>query len=81
MEKEHFDYDGWIQKGKVRISDLQSGKTFTLTSLFSTEWDEIPKNYRKSFGAKFAKSVENGEIVGVEKIDKERRGPNQYRRV
>ena len=56
MEKERFDYDGWIQKGKVRISELQSGKTFTLTSLFSTEWDEIPKNYRKSFGAKFSRN-------------------------
>lgn len=75
------DYDLWLNKAKKKIENLSSERQFLLKELFQgTEWNELSRGEKLSFGRYFKNAVNDGTISDVFYIGKADNNSAKYKK-
>lgn len=65
------NYEIWMDKAKENLKKLPTGTKFVLKELFKgTEWNELTKGEKLSFGRYFKNEVNDCQVNGVTFLDK-----------
>ena len=75
------DYDALLQKAIGNLDSVPQNSVFCAKDLFQgTEWNELQKGERLSFGRCFKNAVMDGKVPGVAYMGKADNNSAQYKR-
>lgn len=75
------DYSKLLEEASERIITIPVGQIFRAKDLFSgTEWNQLQKGEKLSFGKRFKNAVLDGEFPNVVYIGKAENNSAQYRK-
>lgn len=76
------DYDVWINRAIMRVGELEVGKNFVLKDLFlGTEWNELAKGEKSTFGRQFKMVVKNDKIPNISIIESQKGTSTTYKKI
>lgn len=75
------DYTGLLERAGRRISAIPSGQVFLAKDLFpGTEWNQLQKGEKLSFGRQFKNAVLDEKFPGVVYIGKAENNSAKYQK-
>ena len=76
------DYSELLEKAGMHISTIPSGQVFLAKDLFpGTEWNQLEKGEKLSFGKRFKNEVLDGKFPDVVFVGKAPNNSAQYRKI
>lgn len=77
------DYESWLKRGLKNVEfNIKPNMPFKLKELFiGTEWEQLTKGERISFGRYFSMAVDEGKIPNVIKMEKAKNNHNKYQKI
>jgi len=76
------NYQEWLDKANNAVTMLPQNTIFVLKDLFSgTEWNQLEKGQKLSFGRYFKSAINDGVLANVQYIGKAANNSARYKKV
>lgn len=76
------NFDAMLDEAQKAIDQLEPRTVFEVKSLFKgTEWSDLQRGEKISFGVFFSKKYQSGALPSIEKIERGKNNHTRYRRL